>query len=312
LFLDIRGFSTYASTGESFDIAFYLRSVYTHILDSYFPKATFFKPTGDGLLVIHELPATPHDLRTAISSLLTNSIGLTESFGELTASDVMVTGAPPSKLGIGLARGTATRLVSDGTVLDYTGRCLNLAARLMDKARPYGVVFQDDKAADLIDESLASTLSSDHVCIRGISEREPLTIYVSEGVLIRPADREPMIDSEYQYGEALHLTVEEVRKQGNFGFYLPRAPRSYEVAGVFVEYPSFAAGKATGHRRTLSIEEGRLEEHPNGLVLYISLSPVIQHITNIPISTKFLLWDTKTKVTFTPYLRPKNAKRLPS
>ena len=66
---------------------------------------------------------------------------LVEAFGQITANDFMINFPVPQRLGVGVARGTATRLASGGQVLDYTGRCLNLAARLMDKARPYGVVF---------------------------------------------------------------------------------------------------------------------------------------------------------------------------
>jgi hypothetical protein len=160
-----------------------------------------------------------------LSSLLTNCISLVETFGEIAAGDVMVTGPAPEKLGIGLARGTATRLVSEGMVLDYTGRCLNLAARLMDKARPSGVVFHDDHAAELMDETIAARFSRDNVCIRGISEQNPLPIYITEPVLIRPADREPSLDSDYQYGEPAYLTVAQVRSQASFGFRERARPR---------------------------------------------------------------------------------------
>ena len=54
-FLDVRGFSSYAEIGDTSNVAVYLRSVYTTILREFFSDRSFFKPTGDGLLLIHEL-----------------------------------------------------------------------------------------------------------------------------------------------------------------------------------------------------------------------------------------------------------------
>lgn len=54
-FLDIRGFSTFSAAGESFDTALYLRSVFTSVPSRCFADADFFKPTGDGLLLVYEL-----------------------------------------------------------------------------------------------------------------------------------------------------------------------------------------------------------------------------------------------------------------
>lgn len=225
----------------------------------------------------------------------------------------MVTGPAPERLGIGIARGTATRLVSEGIVLDYTGRCLNLAARLMDKARPNGVVFHDGYASELMDETIATSFLSDTAWIRGISEQKPLPIYKTESVLIRPADREPTHESEYQYGEPTYLTVADVRRLTSFGFHLPHAPQKYQQAGVFVQYPSYdTEARDTGYVSSFTIEEGQIEEHPDSFVMYISLEGVKAAIKNLPTSTKFLVWDSNTKVTFIPYCRAKSGKRKPN
>jgi hypothetical protein len=58
ILLDIRGFSNFAERGGSFDTAYYLRSIYTTILRGRFPDRDFFKPTGDGMMLIHHLPRT--------------------------------------------------------------------------------------------------------------------------------------------------------------------------------------------------------------------------------------------------------------
>jgi class 3 adenylate cyclase len=169
-FLDIRGFSTFSAQGESFDSALYLRSAFSTIL-SQFPDAVFFKPTGDGLLLIHELPVNAQQVPEIVSSILVRSLALVESFGQITSDDFMINFPVPQKLGVGVARGSATRLVSDGGVLDYTGRCLNLAARLMDKARPSGVVFADSHAKYLLTPELALRFSDDAVCIGHVRTR---------------------------------------------------------------------------------------------------------------------------------------------
>ncbi len=51
--VDIRGFSSFFS--DSSQAAAYLSSAYTTILDNYFPEHDFFKPTGDGLLLVRVL-----------------------------------------------------------------------------------------------------------------------------------------------------------------------------------------------------------------------------------------------------------------
>jgi class 3 adenylate cyclase len=183
-FLDIRGFSTFSAQAESFDSAQYLRSVFNTILSAHFDDTVFFKPTGDGLLLIHELPSNVLEVPAIISSILSRAVTLVAAFGQITADDYMINFPVPQKLGVGIARGSATRLISDGGVLDYTGRCLNLAARLMDKARPSGVVFSDSQASRLMTPEVAILFGNDAVCIRGISEQEPIPIMISAGVEI--------------------------------------------------------------------------------------------------------------------------------
>ena len=210
-FLDIRGFSSFSAKGESFDSALYLRSVYSTILDKYFADVNFFKPTGDGLLLVHELPPDAAKVRSLVNSVLGRCLALVDDFGQLTDTDIMVNFPAPQRLGVGIARGSVTRLVSDRMVLDYTGRCLNLAARLMDKARPFGVVFSDKHALALMEPEVAASFKEDRICIRGISEQEPLGIYITRGVEITASDREPVTSSLFAWGEPETLSVEKVR-----------------------------------------------------------------------------------------------------
>ncbi|MCJ7692880.1 MAG: hypothetical protein MUO22_05640 [Sedimentisphaerales bacterium] len=49
--VDIRGFSEFSLQVESPDAAMYVKRVYIRLVDDYLTGASFFKPTGDGLLL---------------------------------------------------------------------------------------------------------------------------------------------------------------------------------------------------------------------------------------------------------------------
>lgn len=307
-FLDIRGFTLFSARGDSFDAAAYLRAFYTNVLSFVFSDAAFFKPTGDGLLLIHELPHEETAVAEVISSILKRSVTLVQDFGHIADDDLMVNVDTPQQLGVGIARGSATRLVSGDSVLDYTGRCLNLAARLMDKARPSGVVFSDRHAARLMDDEIKLIFSSDRVCVRGIAEEEPLAICVTADVKISPADREPVPTSRNSWGTPTEMELEKVLRLTNFGFYLPRRPRAHESALVLVEVPEFNKdGSPEGSILTYTIP-GTVEEEPNGSLVRIRFEDIHKSIKRTPKTyTSKFLWSTKikpTEVTFTPFIAP--------
>jgi hypothetical protein len=222
----------------------------------------------------------------------------------------MVNFPVPKKLGVGIARGSATRLISDGGVLDYTGRCLNLAARLMDKARPSGVVFADSHAKQLMTPEIALLFAGDKVCIRGISEHDPLPILITKDVEIAPSDREPIPEARQTWGDESTMSVADVRESSSHAFYLPRPPRSYECVGVHVEYPLFDKdGRPTGSVSWLEVD-GKYLPQPNGSIVRIDLKEVKDCIKQLPATTtgKILGWTKTTYVTFTPFLEPIDAE----
>ena len=305
-FLDIRGFSTFSAQGESFDTALYLGSAFSIVLSVHFPDATFFKSTGDGLLLIHDLPADAQQVPEVVSSVLSRCVSLVGAFGQITDDDYMVNFPVPQKLGVGVARGSVTRLMADASVLDYTGRCLNLAARLMDKARPAGVVFADRHAKHLMNAEVAKLFVEDEVCIRGISEQEPMAILISEGVEIAPSDREAIAEASHAWGDEQVLSVEEVRNSSSYSFNLPRPPRSHERVGIHVEHPRFGQDG----RRTTALSwfevPGTFVEQPNGPVVLIDLKLVKERLKHLPATTtgKVLGFTKTTYVTFTPFCEP--------
>ncbi len=173
--VDIRGFSSFSMRVESAEAAVFLKKVYKKLIDEYFPNASFFKPTGDGLLII--IPYAEENLKDTVTSTITTCSKVLVDFGSFCVNDPMINFDVPSRVGIGLSRGAACRLVSDGKTLDYSGRVLNLASRLMDLSRPSGIVFDTNFGMQLIPEELRKKFSEDSVYIKGIAEREPIKIY---------------------------------------------------------------------------------------------------------------------------------------
>ena len=100
VFLDVRGFSSFAKLAESSEAALFLRSIYIKILDDYFPSATFFKPTGDGLLII--LDYDENNLVDIVNLAVRSSLELVRNFADLTLHDPMVNFDVPNPVGIGL------------------------------------------------------------------------------------------------------------------------------------------------------------------------------------------------------------------
>jgi len=50
--MDIRGFTPFCQSVDSLEVATYIKKVYLKILNEYFNYATYYKLTGDGLILI--------------------------------------------------------------------------------------------------------------------------------------------------------------------------------------------------------------------------------------------------------------------
>lgn len=252
VFLDVRGFSSFAKMAESSEAALFLRSIYIKILDNYFPAATFFKPTGDGLLII--LDYDESNLVDTVNLAVKSSLELVKDFADLTLHDPMVNFDVPNSVGIGLARGAATALISDDYVLDYSGRPLNLAARLMDLARPCGVVFSDTLGHNLLAAEYATQFSSDSVYIKGLAESIPLTVFIARKMVTLPeSSRHPLNRYDRTAIEEKTYTLKRLQEMGNFLHQLPTRPVATDKIVVHVRFPqATASGRKhpTIHRTT--------------------------------------------------------------
>jgi class 3 adenylate cyclase len=234
VFLDVRGFSSWMT--DSSQSAVYLKSIYTRILDDYFPTASFFKPTGDGLLIV--LDHDEQTLQQTVQTAVARSVSLVGDFAALTDGDLMVNFAVPQRLGIGIARGSATRLVSGRQTLDYSGHPLNLAARLMDLARPSGVVFDGTLKLELLDEKLAGNFREENVYVKGIADETPITVYALKGQVEIPEFNRYPIGRFRQYASSIEkVTLKQLTIRESYLHPLDEEPSDRATIKLFVRFP---------------------------------------------------------------------------
>lgn len=265
-FIDVRGFSSFAGVAESTDSALFLRAMYTKVLNEYFKGFTFFKPTGDGLMIVRELNEDVKSVTDGFHEWTSRARDLVSDFPTLTAEDVLINVRVPERVGIGIARGSATRLTSDGgDILDYSGRCLNLAARLMDLARPEGVVVHDRHAGVLLGEELATVMTNLDVYVRGVSELDPVNIYFdSDRVIIPDGNKRPLLP------EPVFDKTEQIRasdlfgKTGSYLVSMSHKPRPGAKILVAVECPVCDKnGKPSIGKTTFRLDAEAVQE-PDG------------------------------------------------
>jgi class 3 adenylate cyclase len=240
LLLDIRGFSSFAKIAESPDAAEFLKVAYISMLDQELSGATFFKLTGDGLLVLFGYA------RETLTEVVRNAVGISlrllERFPTICDGDPMVNFDVPKQLGIGLARGGATALVSDETVLDYSGRPLNLASRLMDLARPSGVVFPGDFGIELLDEETRRRFAQDEVYIKGLAEDIPMTVHYLRNLTRIPAFNKAPLNRFERYTELPETrTLRQLEEMGRFRHPLSQKPAQTDDIQVHISYPATTA-----------------------------------------------------------------------
>src|SRR6266540_5173433 len=157
--IDVRGFSSFSLARGSSETVLYLKKIYLHILERFFPDATYFKPAGDGLLVV--ISFEEETLSETLTTTIQSCLELVKEFKNLCDDDPGIYFATPTGVGIGLSRGEAARLVAKTRTLDYSGRVLNLATRLMELARPSGLVFDETIPAQLLPEELQASFLQD-------------------------------------------------------------------------------------------------------------------------------------------------------
>lgn len=95
---DIRGFTS-SMSGDPAESALYLRRVYTRILENYFEGYSFFKPTGDGLLLVIPFDANEDELARVSSLVVADAVRLVADFPNIVAGDKLVQFPHPKAIG---------------------------------------------------------------------------------------------------------------------------------------------------------------------------------------------------------------------
>jgi class 3 adenylate cyclase len=188
---DIRGFSTFSQRHESEEVALFIKRVYIKLIDDYFPFADYFKATGDGLLLGVHYNET--DVREKAQLTVRACLNAVRDFPKFCKNDPMINFTPPDLIGFGVARGTTCALVSNGAVIDYSGALPNMASRLMELARPFGVVLDGAFGVDLLAPATKKLFRPEKVYIRSVAEHEPRPIHVlKNAVEISSEARHPL------------------------------------------------------------------------------------------------------------------------
>lgn len=240
VFLDVRGFSSFAKIAESTDTAEFLKMAYIKILDEFFPDAEFFKPTGDGLLIL--LSYNRKNLTKVVRNAVDKSIEIIEEFPAFFDGDEMVNFDVPSRLGIGLARGSATSLTAAGKVLDYSGRPLNLASRLMDLARPAGIVFDQRFGYRLLESSVQERFRQDSAYVKGLAESKPMSVYCLDGFTEIPESNKRPLDGFVRFTEPREkLSFKELQERDRYRHTLSRQPARTDNIEMHIQYPRVMA-----------------------------------------------------------------------
>lgn len=247
--VDIRGFSSFSKEIESPDAAMFIKRVYISIIDNYFADASFFKPTGDGLLIT--VPYDEKELKPIARRTISSCGKLLSDFGSLTTNDPMINFEVPRRIGIGISRGTACRLTAKGKTIDYSGRVLNLASRLMDLARPSGIVFDRDFGIELLTDSQTKTFANEAVYLKGIAEREPVEIWYLKGqTQISPLSKQP-IDAPRWHVDKYTLSLRRIRESSaRFRYNLATEPLDPSQIRVKVTHPAALRGRKVSGRAT--------------------------------------------------------------
>jgi len=235
---DIRGFSEFSSRRDPPDAAMYIKRVYVQLISRYFPGASFYKPTGDGLLIT--MPCDDATLQVVATATMAGCLRCVEEFPNICQGDRRINFEVPSRIGFGLARGTACCLMSGSLVLDYSGHLLNLTSRLTDLARPSGIVIDGEFGLDLLSEDQQNLFDEDQVCIRSVAEEVPRMIYIQKDVVEIPAAARQPLRLEQWDTEELEMTVRDWKvMESRFDLPLPKRLRRPDGILVQMYHPKF-------------------------------------------------------------------------
>lgn len=239
--LDIRGFTPFCQRVESVQVGTYITRVYLKIINDYFQNTSFYKPTGDGLIIT--IPYNAKSLKEVANSTVDSCLKLLNAFPSLLEGDAMINYTTPQKIGIGLTRGSASCITSkdnsEEKILDYSGRILNLASRLMDMARPSGIVLDDSFGINLLKDETKELFSEEEVYVRGVSEEKPVKIHhTKEYTLIPESYKKPFKEPQWELETHEYLLGTIKKTPRWFWWDLTKTPLDKNKITIKVVFPN--------------------------------------------------------------------------
>lgn len=243
--LDIRGFYKFSLSVDPVDIAEYIKKIYLQLINVYFPNVSFFKTTGDGLLIT--IPYTNENMQTLTSETIETCLKVMQNFSKFCINDPMINFETPQNVGIGLSRGPAYRLVSGNQTLDYSGNALILASKLMNIARPAGIVFDDSIDIGLLSIEQRELFKRETVYVPGVVESQAIDIwYTKDFTEILPLWKQPIPISIWKTEEdvqTLRQIKEATSKRNWFRYLLSGTPCNFDATRVQIEHPAMIGGR---------------------------------------------------------------------
>jgi class 3 adenylate cyclase len=246
---DVRGFSEFSKLHESTDIAMFIKRFYMRMMDDYFSGASFFKTKGDGMLMT--FPYSEKNLAEVANYVIDQCFKCLEEFPSICAGDPMINFKTPGNIGFGIARGTACCLFSGEEIIDYSGHLLNLASRLMDLARPSGIVIDGDFLIEIIPESYRDSFPEKQIYIRGISEERSHTVYCLEDYV--NISEEYLVPLKGEQWQTIHreFKMDELRTLGGLRIELPSSIKPGSELKVTMIHPKMKNRRPVAGYRTI-------------------------------------------------------------
>jgi class 3 adenylate cyclase len=283
---DVRGFSGFSQKHESPDIAMYIKRVYMKLIDGYFAFASFYKPTGDGLLVT--VPYNEKNLAEVAQRTVESCLQCVDQFGSICQDDPMINFATPDKVGFGLARGTCCCLTSQDKVLDFSGHLLNLATRLMGLARPSGVVLDGAFGVELLKPETKGLFEEADVYLRSLAEERPVKVFYQKGKVDIPEDaKRPLATKRWDFW-SYTLKLHQWEKLGPFyrapGTGLSQRPVSPVLTAIF---PAKTRGKILkGISSSSTRSDWEYLEFGGKFYFRLNLEALVLHLKSEGVSSK--------------------------
>jgi len=271
---DIRGFSAFSREHESPDTAMFIKRFYLKLLTSYFPFAVYAKPTGDGLLLV--FPYDEKSLDGASGAVFDACFQCLHDFPNMFSDDPMINFGTPDKLGFGVSRGPVCCLYSGSEVIDYSGRFLNLASRLMDLARPSGIVVDANYGKGLIPEGYQCHFCEANVYIRGIAETTPVKIlYSSPEVEIGSSALYPLTEPRASSDEHKMKVSHLMKLSGNFRLELTSEAFSSDGVHTTVRFANPKMPKFYKSRNLAKSQYGKDSKGPHCTISIDELKAIV-------------------------------------